>query len=134
MSNQNDTSTLLSFAFDSRKDGTLVTEKINNKAHTRKIKEPHMVVVREPDSRLIGHIILQGEKAQFKAPQLISFFETNDIPTYNLVAICSDGEPINRRIEGGIIRLFEKHLNRHYIGVDAYYTSKNYLSVIYTIN
>lgn len=107
-----DSSTLLAFSFDSRKDESLVTEIINNKPHTRKIKEPHMVVLREPDCRLIGHIVLEAEDAQTKTRQLINFFENNNLPLDNLIAICSDGEPVNTGNQGGIIRLFEKHLQR----------------------
>lgn len=107
-----DTSMLLAFAFDGRTDETLVTEFINNKIHTRKIKEPHIVVVREPDSRFLGHIIVEEETAEAKTHKLIEFFDKNGLSLDNLVAICSDGEPVNTGIRSGIIRLFEQHLQR----------------------
>lgn len=107
-----DTSTLLAFAFDSRKDETLVSEMIHNKLHTRKIKEPHMVVVREPNSTYLGYIISTEETAEAKCHQLIDFFGKNDISLDSLVAILSNGEPVNTGVRGGIIRLFEQHLKR----------------------
>lgn len=107
-----DTSSLLAFSFDSRKDDTLSIQTIQNRPHPRIIKEPHLVVLREPNSTYIGYIILQGHTADIKKQQLIDFFEQNNIPLDSLIAICCDGEVTNTGIAGGIIRKFEEHLNK----------------------
>jgi len=107
-----DGSNLISFSFDGRKNDALTLEKIDEKLHPRMVREPHLVVLREPHSQLIGYTKLENETAAHKVNKLIDFFQEKQLSLDSLIGICSDGEPANTGIQGGILRLFEKQLKR----------------------
>lgn len=107
-----DDSCLLAFSFDGRKDDALTREKLNDRYHTRMVKEPHLVILREPKSQLIGYARLENESAEYKTMKLMEFFEEKNISLDVLIGICCDGEPTNTGVKGGIIRRFEIELNR----------------------
>lgn len=68
--------------------------------------------MREPNSVLLGHIVVHEHNAAAVTQHLIQFFTDKEIPLDELIAICSDGEPTNTGTSGGIIRRFEEHLGR----------------------
>lgn len=105
-------SSLLAFAFDGRKDESLKMENINNKLHPRMVKESHIVVVREPKTELLGHLILDAEDAGTKQMQLYDFFVEKNLALTNLVGICCDGEATNTGTGTGILRRFEVMLDK----------------------
>lgn len=107
-----DTSILRAFSFDGRKDDSLTREKIDGRYHTRMVKEPHLVILREPHSHLLGYVTAQNEDAEHKFMYLNEFFTNNTIPLDSLIGICTDGEPTNTGIHRGIIRRFELDLQR----------------------
>ena len=69
-----DDTNLLAFSFDGRKDDILTRDKIDEKYHTRMIKESHLVILREPNSELIGYVRLEHETAEYKTTKLNYFF------------------------------------------------------------
>lgn len=106
-------SNITAFSFDGRKNDSLTREKINEKFHTNMVKEPHLVVLKEPNAELLGYVNLgEEENAKHKLKKLNEFFDSKKLSIDQLIGICSDGEPANTGIENGVIRLFEKHLNR----------------------
>ncbi|XP_017485945.1 PREDICTED: uncharacterized protein LOC108374482 [Rhagoletis zephyria] len=107
-----DDTNLLAFSFDGRKDDTLTIDKIDEKYHTRMVKEPHLVILREPNSELIGYVRLEHETAEYKTTKLNGFFNDKNISLDALIGICTDGEPTNTGPHGGIIRRFELLLKR----------------------
>lgn len=109
-----DGESLAAFSFDGRKNDALTREKIDQIYHSKMHKESHLVVVREPHSSLLGYVNLdgKGESAKAKRDALIEFFETKGLSLDELFGICSDGEVTNTGTSGGILRLFEEHLNR----------------------
>ncbi|XP_073811852.1 uncharacterized protein [Musca autumnalis] len=109
-----DEESLIAFSFDGRKNDSLTREKINEVYHTTMRKEPHLVVVREPHSSLIGYVNLEnkGETAKAKQTELIEFFKYKNLSLENLIAVCSDGEATNTGTSGGILRLIERYVNR----------------------
>lgn len=107
-----DKSLLKVFSFDSRKDETITALKIGDKMHPRVIREPHMVIVREPHSQYIGFVALKGETAEIKAKALINFFNEQEIPINELFGVSCDGEAVNTGCNNGIIRRIELHLSR----------------------
>ncbi|XP_055527640.1 uncharacterized protein LOC129720216 [Wyeomyia smithii] len=107
-----DDSSLIAFSFDGRKDDTYTREKIDGKNHSRMVKEPHLVILREPNSRLIGYARLVEESAEYKTTKLNEFFNDKNISLDALIGICTDGEPTNTVTHGGIIRRFELLLKR----------------------
>lgn len=107
-----DDTNLLAFSFDGRKDDTLTRAKIGEHYHTKMVKEPHLVILREPNSKLIGYARLEHEDAEYKTAKLNEFFNDKEIPLDALIAICSDGEPTNTGKNNGIIRQFELLLKR----------------------
>ena len=69
-----DDSNLIAFSFDGRKDDTLTREKVNDNYHSKMVKEPHLVILSEPNSRLIGFARQEGESSEYKASKLNEFF------------------------------------------------------------
>lgn len=110
---RNEPSTIIAFSFDGRKDESLSRELIEERYHTSIVKEPHLVVLSEPNSKFIGFVNLGNtETAVHKFEKLNEFFTAKGLSLDQLIGICSDGEPANTGVEGGVIRLFEKHMNR----------------------
>lgn len=109
---QYDASNLIAFSFDGRKNDALTVEKIDEKLHPRMVKEPHLVVLKEPNSQLIGYTKVENEDAEHKLMTLNAFFVEKEIALDALIGICCDGEPTNTGVRNGILRRFELHLNR----------------------
>lgn len=109
-----DGESLIAFSFDGRKNDSLTREKINEVYHTTMRKEPHLVVLREPHSSLIGYVNLEGkgETSKAKQAELIAFFKSKNLSLENLIAVCSDGEVANTGTHGGVLRFIERYLDR----------------------
>lgn len=107
-----DASNLIAFSFDGRKNDSLTMEKIDEKFHPRMVKEPHLVVLREPQSQLIGYTKVENESSEYKVIKLNEFFIDKAISLESLIGICCDGEPTNTGIRNGILRRFEIQLKR----------------------
>lgn len=107
-----DASSLIAFSFDGRKNDSLTMEKIDKKFHPRMVKEPHLVVLKEPNSQLLGYIKVENEDSEHKVIKLNEFFINKEISLDALIGICCDGEPANTGIRNGILRRFEMQLNR----------------------
>lgn len=112
MHRQYSSSTLVAFSFDGRKDDSLTREKIDKNYHYRMVKEPHLVILKEPNSHLLGYTKCEREDATSKVNYLMDFFGRKRISLDALIGICSDGEVTNTGTKGGIIRLFEERLKR----------------------
>ncbi|XP_031637677.1 uncharacterized protein LOC116350095, partial [Contarinia nasturtii] len=107
-----DASNMISFSFDGRKNDSLTMEKIDSKFHPRMVKEPHLVVLKEPNSQLLGYTKVDNENAEHKVIKLNEFFVNKEVSLDSLIGICCDGEPTNTGIKNGILRRFEMQLNR----------------------
>ncbi|XP_017476032.1 PREDICTED: uncharacterized protein LOC108366213 isoform X2 [Rhagoletis zephyria] len=107
-----DASSLIAFSFDGRKNYSLTMEKIDKKLHPRMVKEPHLVVLKEPNSQLLGYTKLEHEDSENKVTSLNQFFANKEISLDSLIGICCDGEPANTGVRNGILRRYEMHLNR----------------------
>ncbi|XP_031621365.1 uncharacterized protein LOC116339554 [Contarinia nasturtii] len=109
-----DASNLIAFSFDGRKNDSLTMEKIDKKFHPRKriMKESHLVVLKEPNSQLLGYTKVENEDSEHKVIKLNEFFVDKAISLDSLIGICCDGEPANTDIRNGILRRFETQLNR----------------------
>lgn len=111
---RHDSESLIAFSFDGRKNDALTREKVGDRYHTTMQKEPHIVVLREPHSSLLGYVNLEGkgETSKAKTDELIEFCTSKDLSLANLIAVCSDGEVANTGTTGGVLRLIECHLGR----------------------
>lgn len=111
---RHDGKALHAFSFNGRENDAYTREKIDGRYHATMKKEPHIVVLREPRSSLLGYVNLagKGETSKAKRDELIEFFKSKDISLENLIAVCSDGEVTNTGTDGGILRLIETHLAR----------------------
>lgn len=107
-----DRTCLEAFSFDGRKDDTFTLEKIDEKLHPRMVKQPHLVILREPGSTLLGYANLTEENANAKCNSIIAFFDSLEISLNDLAGVCCDGEPTNTGVENGVIIRLEKHLGR----------------------
>lgn len=106
-------SCIVAFSFDGKKDNSLTREKIDGKFHQNMVKEPHLVILKEPDAELLGYVNLGTEEnAKAKHRKLNEFFSNKGLSIEQLIGICSDGEPANTGADNGVLRLFEKQLNR----------------------
>jgi len=106
------TSHIKVFSFDGRKNESLTPMRKNDKLYTSIVKEPHLVVLKEPGTQLIGYVKLEGEDAEKKHIQLNEFFQSKSLYLEQLIGICCDGEPANTGVDNGVLRRFEKHLGR----------------------
>lgn len=104
---QYNASNLLAFSFDGRKNDALTRKEKSGKYHPELKKESHIVILKEPESKLLGHIKVDAEDASTKQIKLYEFFQEKNLSLTNLIGICCDGEPTNTGIENGIIRRFE---------------------------
>ncbi|XP_067613985.1 uncharacterized protein [Eurosta solidaginis] len=87
-------SNITAFSFDGRKNDSLTREKINDKFHTNMVKEPHLVVLKEPNAELLGYDNLgEEENAKHKLKKLNEFFNSKKLSIDQLIGIYSDGEP-----------------------------------------
>lgn len=105
-------SNLIAFSFDGRKNTSLAREEVNGTYHSRMVKESHLVVIKEPESKLLGHLKVDAEDANTKQKQLNNFFLEKNISLANLIGICCDGEVTNTGTENGILRRFEIMFDR----------------------
>lgn len=111
--NRKNPSTLHAFAFDGKINKTRKNIMIDGKYHPRIVNEAHIVVVKQPNSVYLSHIVSpEPSTSAAVANKLIEYFNTNNIDLSNLIAISSDGEPKNAGRLDGIIRNFELHLQR----------------------
>jgi len=108
---QND-SALLAFSFDGRKNDALTREEINGKYHPNIQKKSHIVILKEPQSKLLGHKKVDAEDSNSKQMELCRFFKEKNLNITSLIEICCDGEPTNTGTENGIIQKFEVMLNK----------------------
>ena len=86
-----------------------------DKFHQNMVREPHLVVLQEPNSKLLGYLKVNAENALRKHTRLCEFFGEKDFELNNLIGICGDGENANTGTENGIIRRFEIKLERPFI-------------------
>lgn len=102
---------LQSVYFDGRKDKTLKNEKIGRKFYKRSIVEEHIVLIREPESKYIGHVSPESGNASNTAKSILEYLN-KEFDLSQLAAVGCDGTPTNTGPKGGIIRLMEIHLGR----------------------
>ena len=103
---------LVAFSFDGRKNNSLTSEEENGRYHPRMVKESHLVVLKEPESRLLGYVKVDAEDAKTKQREICEFLIEKNISLEKLIGICCDGEATNTGSENGILRRFEVMLNR----------------------
>lgn len=102
------------FAFDSRKDETLVEKRYDDESlHPQLIKEEHITILKQPGSKLLGFAVASEDSSLPAIAQCISqFFQDRNIDLSILVGICCDGEAKNTGRLTGILRSFEVKLQR----------------------
>jgi len=67
-------SALQAFSFDGRKNDALTRQEIDGKYHPKVQKESHIVILKEPQSKLLGHIKVDAEDSNTKHKKLCEFF------------------------------------------------------------
>lgn len=102
---------LKSVYFDGRKDRTLKMEKIDGRVHKRSVVEEHLVLIEEPLSKYIGHVVPDSSTAK-KCAECILHYLVDKFDLSELMALGCDGTPTNTGAKGGIIRIIESRLGR----------------------
>lgn len=98
--------------FDGRKDKTLNIVKKGAKRYRQTVIEEHITVVKEPDSVYIGYATpIQGTAKSIEA-SINALLLSKKIKLDNLMALGCDGTVTNTGKFSGVIRLFEKRLQR----------------------
>ena len=98
--------------FDGRKDDTKVNIKKTGTYYSRTIKEEHITLITEPESKYLGHFVPQTGSAANIASGIIEFLEKEDLKTDNLIAIGCDGTNTNVGRNNGVIKLLETHFKK----------------------
>ena len=76
------------------------------------IKEEHVVLVQEPQSKYLGHITPESGSSSCIQSSIFSYLNSNNIEISDLVAIGSDGTVVNTSSNNGVIALFELAINK----------------------
>lgn len=97
--------------FDGRKDNTLSQIKIGAKFRRSVIKEEHISCLMEPGSQYLGHFVPLTGSAQDICNELFTLL-TEKGGVDNLELIACDGTVVNTGYKNGVIRRFEKMVNR----------------------
>lgn len=98
--------------FDGRKDKTLKIVKKGTKKYRQIVVEEHISVLKEPDSIYLGYAFLEQGTAKNIEQSIYALLVSEKISLENLVAIGCDGTITNTGKFGGVIRQFEKRINR----------------------
>lgn len=106
------TESLYGMYFDGRKDETLINVKKGTTYHRTTIKESHISLVSEPDSRYIGHVSSTSGFAEDEFQAIWQHLETNSVDLEYLQVAGADGTNTNTGWKGGVIRKLEEKLER----------------------
>ena len=88
-----------------------VTE-LNGKRHQRTIREEHISIVSEPESKYFNHVTRGSGKAKDIASEIWSLLNKSSVDTKQIVAIGCDSTAVNTGIKGGVVRLLEKSFKK----------------------
>ena len=95
--------------FDSRKDKALIqVTKLDGKRHQQTIREEHISIVNEPESKYFDHVTPGSGKAKDIASEILSLLNKTSVDTKQIVAIVCDSTAVNTGIKRGVVRLLEK--------------------------
>lgn len=98
--------------FDGRKDKTLKIVKKGTKRYKQVVIEEHVSVIKEPESIYVGYVTpLQGTAKAIET-SINALLSAKNISTVDLLAIGCDGTVTNTGKFNGVIRLFERRLQR----------------------
>ena len=98
--------------FDGRKNMTLVIDTNKGKNVRKSIKEEHIVLVQEPGSKYLGHVVPTSGHCHSVQSSICEFLNQNKIDTSKIVAVGCDGTVVNTGTVNGVIALFESELKR----------------------
>lgn len=98
--------------FDGRKDKTLKIIKKSGKCYRTLIVEEHISLIQEPGSIYLGYVVPNVGTAKGIEISIAEFLSREEILLHELMAIGCDGTNVNIGKNGGIIRLFEKRLQK----------------------
>lgn len=99
---------LFSLYFDGRKDKTMTV--IENRR--KLISEEHIVLIAEPKSRYIGHVVPITGSSKNIIIAISDFLVTNNFTDQGMYAVGCDGTNVNTGVNGGVIVLWERQLQR----------------------
>lgn len=103
---------LKSLYFDGRKDSTKMQTKIDKKFYKKTVKQEHVTLLEEPESKYITHLSPVDGTAKCISDSIYEYFQNEEIDLSELTSIGCDGCPSNTGNKGGIIHLLERKLNR----------------------
>ncbi|GBM67381.1 hypothetical protein AVEN_216966-1 [Araneus ventricosus] len=98
--------------FDSRKDYTLIEERVDTKRYTRNAKEEHLSFIEEPGSRCITHLSPSFGTVKQSSATIIGYFEGITRDLSQLLEIGCDGTSVNTGRKSGDIRCLELKLGK----------------------
>ncbi|GBM03726.1 hypothetical protein AVEN_134946-1 [Araneus ventricosus] len=98
--------------FDSRKDFTLIEERVDTKRYTIKAKEEHLCLIEELGSRYITHLSPSFGTAKQISATIIGYFKGITRALSQLLAIGCDDTTFNIGWKSGVIRRLELKLGK----------------------
>ena len=93
--------------FDGQKDDTKVNMKKANRYYNINVKEEHITLIAEPDSKYLGHFAPSNGSASHIAEGIIDYIKREGASTDALIAIGCDGTVTNVGRKNGVIKLLE---------------------------
>lgn len=107
--NNEKVSGMSSFQFDGKKCDTMIRK--NRKGNTT-AKVEYYVIVKQPGDEFVAALKVDSGGSQEIFEKFRTHFESKHISLDNLVALSSDGAPVNVGVDNGVIRRFEQYLKR----------------------
>ena len=84
----------------------------DGRLHQRTIREEHISIVSEPESRYVDHVTTGSGKAKDIASEILDLLSKKTAHNKQIVAIGCDSTAINTGINGGVVRLLEKSFKK----------------------
>ena len=82
------------------------------KSMQRTVREEHISIVSEPESKYFDHVTPGSGKAKDIASEILSLLNKGSVDTKQIVAIGCDSTAVNTGIKGGVIQSLEKSFKK----------------------
>ena len=80
--------------------------------HKQIVQEEHYVLIKEPNSHYLGHVVPSSGSAKDISSAIMAFLSKMNYKEEDLVAVGCDGTVINTGRKGGVIAMIENNLQR----------------------
>ncbi|XP_036340639.1 uncharacterized protein LOC118750006 [Rhagoletis pomonella] len=99
-------------SYDGKQDVTLKKKIVHGSVRTMLLREEHITILKEPDSKFIGYVSPKEGTGEAIQQAIVSFLNTQKYCLNELVAISCDGTAVNTGYKIGVNAQMERYLQR----------------------